>query len=238
MNKNRKTIMVSGCTRGIGRGVCEWFAQKGFNVAGFARTKPDIERMRERMEKSFPQQHFFFVNADASKKEQVKKFGADVLEKFSKVDILVNNAGTFVPGTLLHEPETNLEKLIETNLYSAYFLSRVIVPAMIKNKSGHVFNICSIASLNAYENGGSYTISKFALRGFSKQLRMETMDKSIRITGILPGATLTDSWHDTDVKDSRFIMPEDIAKTIWNCYELSDSANVDEIVIRPKLGDI
>ena len=105
-------------------------------------------------------------------------------------------------------------------------------------KSGHVFNICSIASLQAYEAGGSYSISKFAMLGLSKQLRHELKNFGVRVTAVMPGATLTDSWAGVDLPADRFIQAEDVAKTIQAVYELSSSADVEEIVIRPQLGDI
>ena len=94
-------------------------------------------------------------------------------EKDRKIDVLVNNAGTFIPGNVYDEGEGVLEKQMEINLYSAYHLTRLLLPPMMKQKSGHIFNICSIASLQAYPNGGAYSISKFALAGFSKNLRHE-----------------------------------------------------------------
>ena len=84
--------------------------------------------------------------------------------------------------------------MINTNLYSAYHLSRGLIPKMIENKSGDIFNICSVAGLKAYPNGGSYSISKFAMHGMSLGLREELKLHGIRVTAVHPGATLTASW--------------------------------------------
>ncbi len=238
MENNNKTIIVSGCTKGIGQAICEHFAEAGFNVAGFARNKNDVDEMNDSFSKSFPRQLFLFLTADASKKNEVINFASEVKNKFQIINILVNNAGVFLPGNILEEADGTIEKLIDTNVYSAYHLSREILPQMIEQKNGSVFNICSTASTDAYKNGGSYSISKFALLGFSKQLRMETQSKNIKVTAVMPGATLTDSWAGTDLPESRFIKPEDVAKTIFSIYSLSDSADVEEIIIRPQLGDL
>ena len=238
MENINKTIIVSGCTKGIGRAICEHFAKAGFNVAGFARNKKEIDEMKFLFEKEFPQQLFLFQSADASQKMDVINFAFDAQKRFPLIDILVNNAGTFLPGNILEEESGTFEMLMETNMYSAYNLTREIVPQMIKQKNGSVFNICSIASLSAYENGGSYTISKFAMLGFSKQLRMETQSQNIKVTAIMPGATLTESWGNVHLPESRFIKPEDVAKTIFSVYSLSDNADVEEIIIRPQLGDL
>jgi NADP-dependent 3-hydroxy acid dehydrogenase YdfG len=123
-------------------------------------------------------------------------------------------------------------------LYSAYYLTRALLPMMLPRRDGHIFNMCSIASIMAYPNGGSYTISKFALLGFSKVLREEMKTKGIKVTAILPGATWSDSWAGADYPPERLMQADDIAKTIWAAYNLSDSAVVEELVIRPQLGDL
>jgi short-subunit dehydrogenase len=109
---------------------------------------------------------------------------------------------------------------------------------MIQAGAGHIFNICSIASLHAYPQGGSYSISKYALEGFSKNLREELKDKGIKVTGVYPGATYTNSWAGSGVAPSRIMEAEDIAKMIFAATQLSPQAVVEDIVMRPLLGDL
>ena len=144
----------------------------------------------------------------------------------------------FLPGLILHEEDGVLEQMIHTNLYSAYYLTKKLVPRMIALKDGYIFNICSVASLKAYENGGSYSISKFAMLGFSKTLREELKEYHIKVTSIMPGATFTDSWGTTNLPESRFCKPEDIADLVYSVTQLSKFSVVEDIVIRPQLGDI
>ena len=154
------------------------------------------------------------------------------------IDILINNAGQFVQGSVYNEPEGNLEKMIDINLYSAYHLTRALLPEMIENKSGHIFNICSIAALKAYDNGGSYSISKFALMGFSKNLREEMKPFNIKVTAVFPGAVYTSSWEGAGVKPERIMEVDDVANMIYAASLLSPQACVEDIVIRPLLGDL
>ncbi len=233
-----RNIVVSGCTKGIGYAICEHFAQSGFHVAGCARNKDDIEKMQQLFENRFPSQQFFFTPCDISDKESVLRFGAEVSRTFPQIHILVNNAGVFIPGQIHNEDDGVLEKLLSTNVTGTYHLTRSIIGGMMQHKEGHVFNICSVASINAYPNGGSYCISKFALLGFSRQLREEMKNHGIKVTAILPGATHTDSWAGSGLPESRFIKADDIAKTIWAIYDLSSHSDVEEIIIRPQLGDI
>ena len=187
-----------------------------------------------------PQIKVVYSAVDMSKKAEVLGFGDFCLKAFDKIDVLINNAGTFIPGELCAEEDGALELMIETNLYSAYHLTRQIVPNMVSNKSGCIINMASIASFMAYPNGGSYSISKFALRGFSKVLRAELMDKGIKVTTIMPGATWSHSWAGMkdQLPESRLMQATDIANTIWGILNLSTSAVMEEVVLRPQLGDL
>ena len=153
-------------------------------------------------------------------------------------DILINNAGLFKPGSVFNEPEGLLESQMAVNLYSAYHLTRTILPKMMERKGGHIFNICSIASHQAYKDGGAYSISKHAMLGFSKNLREEMKPFNIKVTSVSPGAVLTDSWGDFDNSDHRIMEAQDIAKMIYTASQLSIGACVEEILMRPQSGDL
>jgi NADP-dependent 3-hydroxy acid dehydrogenase YdfG len=222
-----KTIVVTGGTKGIGRAIVDKFAQEGFTVLTCARTEED----------NFPENVHFF-KADMSKKAEVLAFADFVKATVNQVDILVNNTGFFLPGQIHNEEDGTIEAMIETNLYSAYHLTRALVGEMIERKEGYIFNICSTASITAYTNGGSYCISKFAMLGMSKVLREELKPHHVRVTSILPGATLTNSWAGVELPAERFIAPEDIAQVVWTAYNLPDSTVLEEILMRPMLGDL
>jgi short-subunit dehydrogenase len=109
---------------------------------------------------------------------------------------------------------------------------------MLHKKSGHIINMCSIASLDAYPNGSSYCISKFALYGFSKCLREELKTSGIRVTSILPGAAWSDSWKGAELPVDRLMQSNDVAKAVLCAIELSPAAVLEEIILRPQLGDL
>lgn len=238
MTDLKKNILISGCTKGIGYAIAELFAQNGFNVAGCARSERDLIQMKKAFESRFQNAQFIFAVCDVSVPEQVKEFGKSVLTQWQHIDILVNNAGIFLPGQIATEEEGVLETLLATNITSAYHLTRAVIDNMTSRKSGFIVNISSVAGMQAYPNGGSYSISKFALTGFSKQLREEMKPYGIRVTTVFPGATLTDSWSGTDLPESRFIPSTAIAQSIWHIYQLPSQSVVEDIVIRPQLGDI
>jgi short-subunit dehydrogenase len=109
---------------------------------------------------------------------------------------------------------------------------------MIERQQGHVFNVCSTASVTAYANGGSYCVSKFALLGMSKVLREAMKPHGVRVTSVLPGATLTASWEGTELPPERFMPPEDVASAILAAYQMSARTVVEELILRPQLGDL
>lgn len=234
----RKLIVVTGGSKGIGRAVIEKFVAQGFDAVTCARHEPDLLAMKADLEKMYPGSNIYIRQADVSVSTEAKSFAAYVLSLQRPVEVLVNNAGYFVPGDISTEPEGNLERMISANLYSAYHTTRGLVSKMKGLRSGHIFNLCSIASFQAYENGGSYAISKFALLGFSRCLREELKGDNIRVTAVMPGATKTRSWEGAGIPDDRFMRVEDVADTIFSAYSLSPNSVVEEIIIRPQLGDI
>ena len=231
-------VIITGATKGIGRAIATAFAEKGADLAINARTESDLENMKADFEKAYPSINILAKATDMRDKASVLAFADYVKSQWGTIDVLVNNAGVFIPGELAKEEEGMLEQMIETNLYSAYYLTRALLPLMHAHKKGHIFNICSIASLIAYPNGGSYSISKFALLGFSKVLREELKEKSIKVTAILPGATWSNSWAGVDLPESRLMQAEDIAKAVLGAFEMGPSAVVEEVVVRPLLGDL
>lgn len=230
-------VIVTGASKGIGLAIAEKFAAAGNRLLICARNKGALEEAAASIRLSNPSAEVMVMQADLSDKQQVQSFAAWCLG-FGAPDILVNNAGVYLPGNTIDEPEGVLEKMIDTNVYSAYHLTRALLPSMAHQRRGHIFNICSIASLRAYQGGGGYSISKFALYGFSQNLRHELKDTGIKVTSVLPGAVMSDSWGDFDNSKGRIMEASDIADMIWSASALSPQAVVEDIILRPQLGDL
>ncbi|WP_373513630.1 SDR family oxidoreductase [Persicitalea sp.] len=230
--------VITGGTKGIGRATAERFLTEGFDVVTCARQSADLEEFGQRAKDQFPKATLYVKQADLSLRNETADFVTYVNSLARPVAVLVNNTGVFVPGQLHSEPEGILERSIKTNVYSAYHITRGLLPKMMAEKRGHIFNICSTASLMAYPNGGSYAISKFALYGMTKGFREELKPFGIKVTALLPGPTLTASWAGTDLPESRFMRAEDVAESIWSAYNLSPAAVIEEILMRPVEGDI
>ncbi len=233
----RKSILVTGGTKGIGRAIIERFAKEGFDIMTCSRNEKELASLQADLESRFSSIRVLAVQADLSKKEEVEKL-ATAVKAFAIPNVLVNNTGVFLPGAIHNEPEGNFELMMQTNLFSAYNLTRALVNEMIARKSGHIFSIGSIAGLTAYPNGGSYAVSKWAMLGMTKCLREELKPHLIKVTSILAGATFTSSWEGVDLPIERFMSAEDVAESVWGAYNLSPRTVVEEIIIRPQLGDI
>lgn len=232
-----KFIVITGGTKGIGRALVLIFAKNGFNIITCARNEADLKVLKEEVEKLYSNK-VYVKTADLSKKEDITDFSDFVLQTSSKIDVLINNTGVFLPGSIQDEPEGNLEMMMNTNLFSAYHLTRALLPTILPHKKGHIFSMSSIAGITAYASGGSYSITKYAMQGFTKCLREELKEEGIKVTAILPGATFTASWEGVDLPHERFMKAEDVAESVWSAYALSDRTVVEEIVLRPQLGDI
>jgi short-subunit dehydrogenase len=230
--------VITGATQGIGKATAEKFLAEGFSVAVCARTQADLDQVKTDWVAKYPEAVILTYQTDLSDTTQTRSFADFVLNSFPQIDVLLNNAGLFFPGKLADEPEGHLEHLMAVNLYSAYHLTRALLPVMKQKKAGHIFNMCSIASLKAYENGGAYSITKYALQGLSDNLRHELMEHHIKVTAVMPGATWSRSWATSGLPEERFIKAEDIASMVWASFSLSASADVETIVIRPIAGDL
>ncbi len=233
-----KTAIITGASRGIGKATAMQFAAAGYQLIITSRNEHALYRATEEILTHYPECTVKAKPFNLAEKQQAQDFANWVLQQTTTPDVLVNNAGLFIPGSVHNEADNSLEEQLAVNLLSAYHTTRSLLPTMMARKTGHIFNMCSIASLKAYDNGGSYSISKFALYGFSQNLRQEMKPHGIKVTAVLPGAVFTDSWQGFDNSEKRIMEAEDIAQMIVASAALSPQACVEEIVIRPQLGDL
>ena len=230
-------VIVTGASKGIGKAIAAQFAAAGHSLFLCSRGEKSLYDMVSELQTRYPDAVIAGKPTDMSVKNEVRSFADWCLQKGSP-DILVNNAGHFIPGSIYNEADDVLEAMLQANLFSAYHLTRALLPSMMKAKQGHIFNICSIASLQAYANGGSYSISKYALAGFSKNLREEMKPHGIKVTAVYPGAVLTASWDGVDVDPKRIMEADDVAKMVYAASLLSPMAVTEDIILRPQLGDL
>jgi short-subunit dehydrogenase len=235
---NAKPVaVVTGATKGIGRAIANRFASEGFDLIVCARDKKDLDAMKAGIE-SHQGVLCKTLVCDLADKRQQDLFVEFVKEASPHVDVLVNNAGIFYPGSVYNERDGALEELMQVNMISCYRLVQGLFANIRKSKKPHIFNIVSTAALSAYRNGGSYSITKYALLGYTRNLREEMKEHGVRVTAVLPGPTQSTSWNATPLPPERFIPAEDIATMIYSAYSLANQTVVEDIVMRPMLGDV
>ncbi len=234
----KKYCVISGGSKGIGLAIADKLAAEGYDLALIARTKADLDLASRTLSEKYPAVQVITQQLDVTAKEAMSDFAEALKERWSHIDVLVNNAGTFTPGGVLTEEDGALEHMFMTNCFSAYYLTRFLFPLIKKSEAGYIFNICSIASIAAYPSGGSYGISKFAMYGFSKNLREELKPLGVRVMSVLPGATWTDSWSGSGVERSRIMEASDIAEAVAAALKMSPHTVVEDIMLRPQLGDL
>ncbi len=230
---DQKVAVITGGSSGIGKAIALSLAEEGYHLAICARGEEKLDSLREVINLRFPETKISTFKCDLSLETEVKRFAIQVHEVFQKIDVLINNVGTFQPGLILKESDDFLENQLRINLFPAYYLSKFFGNEMVERKKGHIINIASIAGKQPVLGAGSYSISKFALLGLSRNLRLELKPSGVRVTSILPGATLTASWDGIPTNPDTMILSEDIAKIVVNCLNMSKGANMEEIEILP-----
>ena len=230
-------VVITGASLGIGFAIAKEFAAHGHDLILTSKTASRLDKASKQLKQLYPNVSIESNAFDLSISSSCMEFTTWAIQ-WGAIDILVNNAGYFLPSNITEESEGTLEAQLNANLLSAYHVTRGIVPTMIENKKGHIFNMGSIAGIQAYTNGGSYSISKFALHGFAQNLRLELKDKGIKVTLVAPGAVFTNSWSGSGVDPNRIMEADDIAKMIYAASQLSPQAVVEDIILRPLLGDL
>ena len=229
-------IVITGGSQGIGRALVLSFLAAGYRVATCARRAGDLVALAA--ECANP--NLYTLPADLSQPAGCQRFADFVRALGPPLGALIHNAGAFVPGRFQDEPAdgSQLRQMLAVNLLSAYDLTQALLPTLLGQGRGHIFTICSTASITPYPNGGSYGVAKAALLAFTKNLREEVKTQGLRVTAVLPGATFTRSWEAAGLPPKRFIAPQDVAQAVLSAYQLSPHAVVEELLIRPQLGDI
>jgi short-subunit dehydrogenase len=233
-----KNAIITAATKGMGRAISIAFAKEGANLAICARNADDLSAFKEELKAINPKVKVFTLVTDCSVKQQLQQFAAAAEQALGPISIIINNVGMYTHSSILDDGDDTFEKQIHTNLAPTYELYRYFGKKMIAAREGHIFTICSAASLTPMPEAGTYSVTKYALLGLTKTMKLEMQQYGIKVTAVIPGSTLTDSWKGMEVDKNKMVLPEDIASAIINTYKMSAGANVDEIIIKPVYGQI
>jgi NAD(P)-dependent dehydrogenase (short-subunit alcohol dehydrogenase family) len=230
-------VVVTGASHGIGRAIAEAFAnERDAKLALVSRDEEKLEAVAEACANRGADT--VVLPTDVTDDEAVAEMAKTVCRAWGPPDVLVNNAGLFRPGLIVETTPEVFRKQIDVNLVSAFSVTRAFLARMIERKKGHIFFSASVASIKGYPGGVGYCAGKHGLLGFARVVREETKEQGIRVTSLILGATLTPSWEGTDFPDDRFMPVEDVAEAAISAYRMTGRSVVEEILLRPQLGDI
>jgi len=231
-------ILVTGASQGIGAAIAKVFAKElpRVRIALVARNAKNLDRVAGACAKLGATVEAF--TCDVADEIAVEALEAAVTKRFEHVDVLINNAGVFAAAPFVETTVAEFDRIVAANLRSAFLMTRAFVPAMIERKAGDVFFMSSIAGLDAYPDSAAYCAAKFGVTGLAKVLRAETRAHGVRVCCVHPGATWSPSWSASGVAEERIMPATDVARAFFDVYRLGRNTVVEEIVLRPQLGDI
>ena len=233
-----KNAIITAATKGMGRAIAVAFANEGLNMAVCSRNDAELADLKNELLEINPTIDVFTSVTDCSVKHELLNFASEAENKLGFISVVVNNVGMYQHVSILNDTDDAFQKQINTNLAPTYEFYRYFGKKMIAAKEGHFFNICSVASLMPIAEAGTYSVTKYALLGLTKTMRLETQAHGVKVTAIIPGSTLTDSWKGMNADPDKMVLPADIASAVINIYRMSAGANVDEIIIKPAYGQI
>lgn len=231
MNLKNKTALVTGGTKGIGRGIAEALIREGVSVCISARVDSEIQDAVKSL-RSLGQVTGF--KADVRVFDQVKALIDHAVKEIGGLDILVNNAGIGMFETVEETSPEDFRAVLETNLFGVFYCCHEAIPKMKKRGGGYIINISSLAGVNAHPRMAAYNASKFGLNGFSEALMQEVRHDNIKVSYIMPGSVNTEFGGDSPSDEKSWqLTPADIARVVIDLLHHDERSLPSRVEIRP-----
>lgn len=234
----RPVVWVTGASRGIGREIAKKFASIGCLVCLSAREERSLRNVQREIERSggiaLP------VPCDFSETLTIVDAAKVIRQRAGGIDVLVNNAGVTVFKTFLDTTLGEFDEILDTNLHGPIVAIKSVLPGMIRRKRGWIINILSNAAIKTFEGASAYSATKAGMLGLSRVLREELKRYNVRVTSVIPGPTETRMWSAPARRayGPRMMSAKSVAEAVLAAYRMPEDLVVDEIVVRPLLGDI
>ena len=239
---NRKTVIITGASSGIGQATAKKLAHKGMNIMLAARREERLIELKQEIEAAGGRAEYLVT--DVTSAEEMEKLALKTIERFGQIDILINNAGLMPLSYLNKKKIDEWDRMVDVNIKGVLYGIAAVLPHMEEREEGHIINVASVAGHAVRPSTAVYSGTKFAVRAITEGLRLELNPAhNIRATIISPGIVateLTDSITDEDARDSfkkrgisNPLQSEDIAEAIAYAIEQPNAVDVNEIVIRP-----
>ncbi|MEP6718176.1 MAG: SDR family oxidoreductase [bacterium] len=233
MDLNNRVAIVTGGSKGIGRGIAEALVREGVNVFISARKRPEIEETVVELN-ALKGGSANGIVADVCNYAQVQALFERAVSVFGGVDILINNAGIGIFGLVEEMAVEDFRAVLETNVFGVFHCSREAIPLMRARGGGYIINISSLAGVNAHPKMAAYNASKFGLNGFSEALMQEVRHDGIKVSYIMPGSVNTEFGGDSpDESKAWQLTPTDIAKVVIDLLHHDERSLPSRVEIRP-----
>ncbi|MDX1838318.1 KR domain-containing protein [Legionella taurinensis] len=237
-----KIILITGASSGIGEACARLFASQGAQLILTARRVDRLKALATQLQSEYGHAHHVH-GLDVSDPVAVKTFVETLPMPWQGIDVLLNNAGLALSSDPVQQGVIdNWETMIDTNVKGLLYMTRHVLPGMLKRQQGHIVNIGSIAGQEIYPNGNVYCASKHAVRALSKSIRLDLMGSPIRVSEIAPGAVETEfslvRWQDAEraktfYQDFTPLSAKDVADAVFYCISAPPHVNIAEITILP-----
>src|ERR1051325_11194935 len=231
MNLKKKTAIVTGGTKGIGRGIAEALVRDGVQVCISSRHQDEIDEAVKALSQSGRAKGFV---CDVRDFDQVKSLFDYAIKKLGGVDILINNAGIGTFATVEDTSPEDFRAVLETNLFGVFYCCHAAIPELKKRGGGYIINISSLAGVKAHPRMAAYNASKFGLNGFSEALMQEVRQDNIKVSYIMPGSVNTEFGGDSPSDEKSWqLTPHDVARVVVDLLHHDDRSLPSRVEIRP-----
>jgi len=229
-----KVAIVTGASRGIGRSIALLFSKEGAKISAIARTEQDLKNLKDEIESTGGKCLIF--KGDVSDENDVKKSVEKTIQEFGKIDILVNNAGFGIYKPVVELTTEEFDKMVAVNFRGVFLFTKYVLPHMMKQNSGVIINISSIAGTLGVRNMAVYAATKWAVNGFTESIMHEVREYNIRVASLCPGSVDTNfsnvAGSNPPTKD-KVLKPEDVAQTALLIATLPERAMLSHLILRP-----
>jgi NADP-dependent 3-hydroxy acid dehydrogenase YdfG len=220
-----KTALITGATSGFGKAIAEKYAAQQYNIIITGRRKNLLEQVAADLQKKYGIK-VLALNFDVRNKEEVNTQIKNLAAEWQSIDVLVNNAGLALGKDFFEEADMDdWETMIDTNVKGLLYMSRAVIPYMVKKGKGHIVNIGSVAGKDVYDKGNVYCATKHAVDSISRSMRIELLRHKIKVTAIHPGAA------ETEFSIVRFKGDEEAAKQVYVGYQALTADDIADTVL-------
>lgn len=226
-----QVAVVTGASRGIGLAIGEELAGLGCRVVLLARQRRLLEKAAAEVGRQGSETLPF--ECDVQRAEEVRKVFQEIHARCGRVDVLVNNAGVGVFAPLQEISDADWEAVLNTNLRGVFYCSKAVIPQMIRQRSGHIVNIASLAGKNGFAGGSVYCASKFGLLGLTYSMAEDLRGYGIRVSAICPGSVVTDFSPHPGKDSAKMLRPADVARVVGLLVQQSEQSFISEVLLRP-----